>query len=84
MFTTSYTPLNMRVALIFALFVGIFQVAPIQAKSPISLGWAKRIGGTLADSGSDIALDGNGNIYSIGGFYGTVDFDPGTGSAAFE
>ena len=41
--------------------------------------WVKKMGGTLADSGGDIVLDGNGNIYSIGGFYGTVDFNPGAG-----
>ena len=41
--------------------------------------WAKRMGGTLSDSGKDIVLDGNGNIYSLGGFYGTVDFNPGAG-----
>src|SRR5215208_3586212 len=45
-----------------------------------SLLWAKRIGGVLSESGHDVAVDGDGNVYSIGIFYGTVDFDPGAGA----
>jgi hypothetical protein len=44
-----------------------------------NLVWAKRIGGVLSDAGHEVVLDGSGNTYSIGGFYGTVDFNPGTG-----
>ena len=39
--------------------------------------WAKQIGGTSALS--KVVLDGSGNIYIIGWFEGTVDFDPGVG-----
>jgi len=39
--------------------------------------WAKRIGGTGADRGLNIAVDSSGNIYSTGKFTGTVDFNPG-------
>lgn len=42
--------------------------------------WAKKIGGTTNDAGYAIALDALGNIYITGGFSGTVDFDPGTGT----
>lgn len=44
-----------------------------------NLVWAKRFGSTSADYGSDIAVDGAGNIYVTGWFGGTVDFDPGAG-----
>ena len=43
--------------------------------------WAKQLGGTDSDFGMDIELDGNGNVYVSGTFYGTADFDPGPGTA---
>lgn len=39
--------------------------------------WAKSFGGTGNDIGYGAALDANGNIYTVGFFRGTVDFDPG-------
>jgi Ca2+-binding RTX toxin-like protein len=44
-----------------------------------SVVWAKRIGGTGTETGHAITLDGLGNVYTTGRFWGTVDFDPGTG-----
>lgn len=43
--------------------------------------WAKQFGSTslMINSASSLALDNAGNIYSIGGFTGNVDFDPDTG-----
>jgi len=39
-----------------------------------SLIWAKRMGGTAADLGAKIAIDGSGNVYVTGSFTGTGDF----------
>jgi hypothetical protein len=42
--------------------------------------WVKQISGSDGEVGYAIALDSNGNIYTTGTFFGTVDFDPGSGS----
>ena len=39
--------------------------------------WANREGGAKDDLGYGIALAGDGGVYSVGCFSGTVDFDPG-------
>ncbi|MGI8893797.1 MAG: SBBP repeat-containing protein, partial [Bacteroidia bacterium] len=41
--------------------------------------WANHMGGTDADFGYSIAVDGSGNIYTLGTFKGTIDLDPGIG-----
>ena len=38
--------------------------------------WAKHMGGTGADVGLGIAIDGSGNIHTTGYFEGVADFDP--------
>ena len=43
--------------------------------------WAKRFGGPLDVIVNDMIIDSVGNIYVTGDFYGTVDLDPGTGTA---
>jgi len=43
--------------------------------------WAKRIGGTLIDNATSLKLDGSANVIITGTFAGTVDFDPGAGTA---
>jgi gliding motility-associated-like protein len=41
--------------------------------------WAKTISGPEADLANDIKVDSNGDLYVIGRFMNTVDFDPGAG-----
>lgn len=41
--------------------------------------WCSHIGGELADIPHGCDLDSEGNIYVVGRFNGTVDFDPGIG-----
>ncbi|MCF8374432.1 MAG: PKD domain-containing protein [Bacteroidales bacterium] len=41
--------------------------------------WAKSIGGSSSDLVKASAVDAAGNFFHTGGFYGTVDFDPGAG-----
>lgn len=38
--------------------------------------WAKPLGGGYSDI-ADVDVDANGNVFSTGSFWGTVDFDPG-------
>ncbi len=46
------------------------------------LTWAKGMSGTGGAVGSTICLDNIGNVYTIGQFKGTIDFDPGTNVAS--
>jgi len=43
--------------------------------------WAKRIGGSGTEFSYGLGLDASGNVYATGTFSGTVDFDPGAGTA---
>ena len=42
--------------------------------------WAKTFGDVNYDRGYGITVDNSGNVYAIGSFLGTIDFDPGTGT----
>lgn len=42
--------------------------------------WAAKMGGTQDDYGNAITIDASGYLYTTGGFKGTVDFDPNTGT----
>ncbi|CAN0444543.1 unnamed protein product, partial [Phaeothamnion confervicola] len=43
------------------------------------LNWAKNFGANLYNAGDGIATDASGNVYTTGNFFGTQDFDPGSG-----
>ena len=51
------------------------------ANAQANLQWAKNTGGTSADFSYATTVDAAGNVYITGTFYGTADFDPGTGVA---
>ncbi len=42
--------------------------------------WTKTFGGALDDSVDNIKIDVQGNLYVVGTFQGTVDFDPNAGT----
>jgi len=42
--------------------------------------WAKGFGGGDDDYGFAVEIDLSGNVYSVGSFQGSVDFDPGVGT----
>lgn len=46
-----------------------------------ALVWARSFGGSGQDRGTGVAVDETGNVYLSGVFFGTVDFDPGTGTS---
>jgi len=46
--------------------------------------WAKQLGVNSDYSGTGIAIDKDENVYSTGLFFGTVDFNPNSGSANFS
>lgn len=56
----------------------LFSLATAQAQT---FGWANRLGSTSNDMCRDVATDAAGNVYTTGYFQGTVDFDPGAGTA---
>ncbi len=43
--------------------------------------WAKRMAGNGSGRSESIAVDGSGNVYTTGWFWGTKDFDPGAGTS---
>jgi hypothetical protein len=45
----------------------------------VNLKWVKQFGGLSQEIGKSIAIDAQGNTFTVGYFNGTADFDPGTG-----
>src|SRR5262249_34982625 len=47
-------------------------------------GWAKSMSGNSFDAGADVAVDGAGDVYTVGDFSGSADFDPGPGEYVLQ
>ena len=60
---------------------GPYNIFVAKYSSDGALIWAKAMGGTSQDSGCAIAVGPDGSVYTTGGFSGTADFDPGSGTA---
>lgn len=59
---------------------GFYDIYVHKADSTGHLVWAKGMGSNLHDSGESIVVDDSGNVYTVGYFFNTVDFDPGPGT----
>lgn len=57
----------------------ILLVNMTSAQTP-SFQWAKQLGGSLADKASALKVDASGNVYTVGLFNGSADFNPGIGT----
>jgi len=56
---------------------GNYDIFVLKMNASGNLVWAKNLGGTSSESGSSIAVDPSGNVYTTGAFDNTADFDPG-------
>ncbi len=60
--------------------VGTIDAYVLKLSSTGDFAWARHIGGAGQEDGKGLAADGSGNVYAIGDFTSTVDFDPGAGT----
>ena len=61
----------------FISFIFLLTITSISAQP--GLDWVAQMSGDEIKAGYSTTLDSDGNLYVTGYFYGTVDFDPGTG-----
>lgn len=57
----------------------LFSFSPTHAQG---YKWGIQTGSSSDESGVPLALDNSGNMIAVGSFSGTVDFDPGSGTAS--
>lgn len=64
-----------RILLLFVLVVTQYVTSQTQFQ------WAKSFGNSSNETANKVAVDSNDNVYVVGTFSGTVDFDPGSAVA---
>ncbi|MBA3683048.1 MAG: SBBP repeat-containing protein [Bacteroidetes bacterium] len=67
----------MRKIILF--FISICNLIVCNAQAP-QLQWVKQLGGSSYDLPGSVAVDASGNVYTVGYFTGSSDFDPGVGT----
>jgi hypothetical protein len=59
---------------------GISAIPKYAEANSLPFYWANAQGGTSADEAMQVAVAGTGEVYVVGEFYGSGDFDPGAGT----
>lgn len=72
-------PLPANYATTLAILIGNLFSIHVHSQVP-DFQWGKGFGGTGTDVGLNLALDASNNVYAVGVFQGTADFDPGAGT----
>ncbi len=64
---------------LYLLLLGCLCLAITHAQD-VQLEWATSLGSPITERGIDITTDASENVYSVGIYHSTVDFDPGPGT----